>query len=71
MSKNPLRVLLAPKVRLLAAAMHDIEWVDSLDYGADGDAEAIRAALEVHPPDLEELAARFRRAAELLGTKVT
>jgi hypothetical protein len=30
---------------LVAAAMHDIEWVDSLDYGEGDDEEAIRAVL--------------------------
>lgn len=44
-SKNPLRKALGLQIRLIAKAMHDIEWVDSCDYGQGDDRAAIEAAL--------------------------
>jgi hypothetical protein len=35
----------AEHLRLVAKAMHDIEWVDSADYGAGDEVEAIRKCL--------------------------
>ena len=35
----------AKHLKLVAKALHDIEWVDSSDYGPGDDAEAIRACL--------------------------
>lgn len=35
----------ATHLRLVAVALHDIEWTDSGDYGAGGDVAAITAAL--------------------------
>lgn len=43
--KNPLRRAFAKHLKLVAAAMHDIEWVDSADYGTGDDVEAIEKAL--------------------------
>jgi len=43
--KNPLRKAFARKLQLFAKAMHDIEWVDSYDYGPGDDEKAIRQAL--------------------------
>lgn len=40
--RSPLRRAFAEHLKLVAAAMHDVEWVDSCDYGRDGDVEAIR-----------------------------
>ena len=43
--KSPLRRALAKKVRLIAKAMHEIEWEDSGDTGDDASVTAIRKAL--------------------------
>jgi hypothetical protein len=42
---TPERKAFAKHLRLVAKALHDIEWVDSGDYGPGGDTEAIRACL--------------------------
>lgn len=39
--EDPLRRALGEYLRHVPAALHDIEWVDSCDYGADGDRAAI------------------------------
>jgi hypothetical protein len=44
---NPLRVAFAKHLRLVAKAAHDIEWVDSADYGKGDEEAAIRAV--IHP----------------------
>lgn len=46
---NPLRVAFAKHLRLVAKAAHDIEWVDSGDYGGGDEEAAIRAVL--HPAE--------------------
>jgi len=38
---NPKRKAFQDLLRLVAIAMHDIEWVDSGDYGEGDDSEAI------------------------------
>jgi hypothetical protein len=43
--KNPLRRAFGKKLQLFATAMHDIEWVDSDDYGPGEEAKAIKLAL--------------------------
>lgn len=43
--RDPLRRALGDRIALIAAAMRDIEWVDSGDYGKGDDVEAIRKAL--------------------------
>lgn len=42
---TPERRAFAKHLKLVAKALHDIEWVDSCDYGPGDDAEAIRACL--------------------------
>lgn len=42
---TPERRAFAKHLKLVAKALHDIEWVDSGDYGPGDDAEAIRACL--------------------------
>ena len=42
---SPERRALGRNLALIAKAMHDIEWVDSCDYGPGDDKEAIIAAL--------------------------
>jgi hypothetical protein len=67
---NPLRIAFAAHLRLVAKAMHDIEWVDSGDYGTGDDEAALRAVL--HPADeinaaigiAEEAEASLRRAIQ-------
>lgn len=44
--KAPLRRALGDHMKLVAKAMHDIEWVDSCDKGPGDEIEAIRAVLE-------------------------
>ena len=44
-SKDPLRIAFAKHLLKVAEAMHDIEWVDSGDYGEGRDVDAIKAAL--------------------------
>jgi hypothetical protein len=44
-SKDPLRRALGLRISYIANAMHDIEWVDSGDYGEGKEIEAIRKAL--------------------------
>lgn len=43
---SALRRAFAKHLDLVASAMHDIEWVDSGDYGKGDDENAIRAVLE-------------------------
>lgn len=43
--KDPLRRALGEALRPFIAALHDIEWVDSGDYGRGREHDAIRAAL--------------------------
>lgn len=42
---NPLRLAFADLLERCAKAAHDIEWVDSCDYGREDDIPAIKAAL--------------------------
>jgi hypothetical protein len=46
---SPLHLAFAAHLRLVAKAMHDIEWVDSYDYGPGDDLAAIRAVLTSEP----------------------
>jgi len=43
--KRPLRRAFGKKMRLYAKAMHDIEWVDSLDTSKGSEEKAIKKAL--------------------------
>ena len=42
---TPERIAFAEHLKLVAKALHDIEWVDSCDYGVGDENEAIRACL--------------------------
>lgn len=42
---TPERRAFAKHLKLVAKALHDIEWVDSGDYADGGDSDAIRACL--------------------------
>lgn len=48
-----LRLAFAAHLHLVAAAAHDIEWVDSGDYGAGDEEESIRKALGPGATDAE------------------
>ena len=63
-SREPLRRAMAPKVRALAKALHDIEWVDSADYAPGDEEAAIRAFLT--PAD--EAASVVSELRELLAS---
>lgn len=45
-SGDIIRQAFAAHLRLVAKAMHDVEWVDSCDYGPGDDHAAIRAVIE-------------------------
>jgi hypothetical protein len=42
---SPMHLAFAAHLELVAKAMHDVEWVDSCDYGRGDDVEAIRAVI--------------------------
>ena len=65
-SDRPLRKAFGVHLLLIASAMHDVEWVDSADYGSGDEDEAIRACL---PADAELRAAttEAERIAGVLG----
>lgn len=46
---NPLRKAMGKKLKEAAAALHDIEWVDSSDYGEGDDVKAIKKFLGKNP----------------------
>jgi len=49
---TPERAAFAEHLKLVAKALHDIEWVDSADYGPGDENAAIRACLT--PPHKEQ-----------------
>jgi hypothetical protein len=55
------RKAFAKHLELVVKALHDIEWVDSSDYGTGDENEAIRACL--HPSVLLETALENAREA--------
>lgn len=70
--KNPLRRAMAPKVQLLALAMHDIEWVDSFDYSKGGDTKAIEEFLGANAKQLmlEDVVTEARAVAVRLEAAI-
>jgi hypothetical protein len=44
-NKSPQRLAFAKRLMLMAKAAHDIEWVDSGDYGPGDEMESIKEAL--------------------------
>jgi hypothetical protein len=44
-SQTPLRRAFGKHLELVSGALHDIEWVDSCDYGGGDEIEAIEKAL--------------------------
>jgi hypothetical protein len=51
LNDDPLRIAFLAHIKNVARAMHDIEWVDSGDYGKNGDHKAILACLHPEPLD--------------------
>ena len=58
---TPTRRAFAAHLRLVAKAMHDIEWVDSCDY-CDGDEDAAIRACIAPGAEVEQAAANLRAA---------
>ncbi len=63
-SPTMIRRAFGKHLRLIAEALHDIEWVDSCDYGRGDEEKAIRAALGegVTAATLSEAADQLRQA---------
>lgn len=53
-SSDPLRKAFGAHLKKVAKALHDIEWVDSSDYGDGDEREAIEAVIGKHA-ELEQL----------------
>ena len=68
--KNPLRRAFGRLIEKCSAAIHDIEWVDSGDYGPGDEVAAIKAALgsSAELSVLEEAYKDAMKAAEQLNT---
>jgi len=70
--KCGLRKAFAKHLHLVAIAMHDIEWVDSSDYGEGDEIDAIKKALPNHKQesfdilkdDAEDLINKLQKAKE-------
>jgi hypothetical protein len=62
---DPLRRLLGRRVELISKALHDIEWVDSDDYGSGDDVAAIKAVLSA------DLAADVRDEINAVAARTT
>lgn len=45
LNNDPLRIAFCEHLEKIGKAMHDIEWVDSGDYGAGDEHESIKACL--------------------------
>lgn len=68
-SQDPRRLAMAPHVARLAEAMHDIEWVDSCDYGPGQEVASIDAFLAgFGSPDVQRQAAVLRVIRNGLAT---
>ena len=67
---NPLRRAFAEHLRLVADAMHDIEWVDSSDYGPGDEDAAIRKVLS-GGAELEAAIKMAEQAREMIDQALT
>lgn len=71
--RQPLRKAFGKHLKLVAKAMHDIEWVDSSDYGPGEEVDSINAVLapgaemEAIKEDLQEL---IGMAQQLMSSKL-
>lgn len=66
---TPERRAFAKHLKLVAKALHDIEWVDSADYGPGDETEAIRACLN-SGAELEAEIEDAREAMRVLGAEL-
>ncbi len=66
-SPNPLRRAMAPKVQLLANAMHDIEWVDDGDFREGADKKSIINFLMYH--DDESVKSEIKAEIEAIAAQ--
>lgn len=66
---TPERRAFAKHLKLVAKALHDIEWVDSADYGPGDETEAIRACLNSGSV-LEAAIEDAREAMRVLGAEL-
>ena len=66
---TPERRAFAKHLKLVAKALHDIEWVDSADYGPGDETEAIRACLNSGSV-LEAAIEDARDAMRVLGAEL-
>lgn len=66
--KSPLRRALGQHMRLIAHAMHEIEWVDSSDKSSPADTDAIKAVFEdlAESKEMEVLLADARETIDAM-----
>ena len=66
--KSPLRRAFGKHMKLIAHAMHEIEWVDSADKGSPDDINAIKAVFEdlAESKEMEVLFSDAREAIDAL-----
>lgn len=65
-AQTTLQRAFATHLRLVAKALHDLEWVFSDDYGPGDEEEAIRAVLN-EGAELEQATREAKAAYEVLG----
>jgi hypothetical protein len=66
---TPERKAFAKHLQLVAKALHDIEWVDSADYGPGDENAAIRACL-THGAILESAIEQAEEARKFLAAEI-
>lgn len=64
---TPERLAFARHLALVAQALHDIEWVDSCDYAAGDENEAIRACLQPESVLLAAIGAVQKALADMVA----
>lgn len=69
LENSPERKAFAKHLKLVAKALHDIEWVDSGDYGPGDDTEAIRSCLS-HGAILEAAVEAAHEARKTLTSEL-
>lgn len=67
---TPERIAFAAHLKLVAQALHDIEWVDSGDYGPGDENAAIRACLNPAPPQQIEPLTIYRLRDALVASRI-
>lgn len=67
---TPLRRAFWEHMQLVIKALHDIEWVDSCDYGPGDDDASIRACIGRHA-ELAQLVAEAKAARDALDAAIS